>query len=328
MLRLGYTASSALVIPRAGQDYSAMSKTAEPNLQNAPILLREDRAGGVCVVTLNRPAARNSLSRAMLQALEDMLADIAADTTCRVVVLAGAGTVFCAGHDLREITAHRADADGGRGFYADAMAACARVMQGIVRLPQPVIAAVQGVATAAGCQLVASCDLAVAAEDARVQQQASNPVDLHDFRVGVVMDARMSEVYAGAYQWQGEVHQWQPLLPLQVGAPEAVVQNLCELMGSHFALAGNGLDVYKDRLSLQTLEWKARHVLCIPAMPHANALLRLAPVMWRNGGAVLPELVQPLYVRDKVAQTTVEREAIKEAKALLNEAINAQSEGT
>ena len=86
---------------------------------------------------------------------------------CRVVVLAGAGTVFCAGHDLREITVHRADADGGRGFYADAMSACARVMQGIVGLPQPVIAAVQGVATAAGCQLVASCDLAVAAEDAR-----------------------------------------------------------------------------------------------------------------------------------------------------------------
>ena len=68
-----------------------MSKTAEPNLQNAPILLREDRAGGVCVVTLNRPAARNSLSRAMLQALEEMLADIAADSTCRVVVLAAAG---------------------------------------------------------------------------------------------------------------------------------------------------------------------------------------------------------------------------------------------
>jgi enoyl-CoA hydratase/carnithine racemase len=141
-----------------------MSKT---ELQNAPILLREDRPGGIVVLTLNRPAARNSLSRAMLQALEDMLADIAADASCRVVVLAGAGTVFCAGHDLREITAHRADADGGRGFYADAMAACARVMQGIVGLPQPVIAAVQGVATAAGCQLVATCDLSVAAEDAR-----------------------------------------------------------------------------------------------------------------------------------------------------------------
>ena len=138
----------------------------KPELQNAPILLREDRAGGICVITLNRPAQRNSLSRALLQALEDMLADIAADSTCRVVVLAGAGTVFCAGHDLREITAHRADADGGRGFCADAMAACARVMQGIVGLPQPVIAAVQGVATAAGCQLVASCDLAVAAQSA------------------------------------------------------------------------------------------------------------------------------------------------------------------
>ena len=87
-----------------------MSKT---DLQNAPILLREDRAGGICVVTLNRPAQRNSLSRALLQALEDMLAEIAADSACRVVVLAGAGTVFCAGHDLREITAHRADADGG-----------------------------------------------------------------------------------------------------------------------------------------------------------------------------------------------------------------------
>ena len=186
----------------------------------------------------------------------------------------------------------------------------------------------QGLALGAHLKVIPVDTLMVAAEDARVQQQASNPVDLHDFRVGVVMDARMSEVYAGAYQWQGEVHLWQPLLPLQVGAPEAVVQNLCELMGSHFALAGNGLDVYKDRLSLQTLEWKARHVLCISAMPHANALLRLAPVMWRNGGAVLPELVQPLYVRDKVAQTTVEREAIKEAKALLKEAINAQSEGT
>ena len=156
----------ALVIPRPGQEYSAMS-IAETSLHNAPLLRREDRAGGICVLTLNRPAARNSLSRAMLQALEDLLADIAADAGVRVVVLAGAGTVFCAGHDLREITAHRADADGGRGFYADAMAACARVMQAIVRLPQPVIAAVQGVATAAGCQLVASCDLAVAAEDAR-----------------------------------------------------------------------------------------------------------------------------------------------------------------
>jgi enoyl-CoA hydratase/carnithine racemase len=131
-----------------------------------PLLLRA-HAGGVARLTLNRPAARNSLSRAMLAALAMELEAIAADQAVRVVVLAAAGPAFCAGHDLREITAHRADADGGAGFYAGAMAACAAVMQAIVALPQPVIAEVQGVATAAGCQLVASCDLALAGSSAR-----------------------------------------------------------------------------------------------------------------------------------------------------------------
>ncbi len=133
----------------------------------APMLLRDDGADGVTVLTLNRPASRNSLSLPMLETLEAALADIGEDARVRCVVLAAAGPVFCAGHDLREITAHRADADGGRGFYDRAMETCARVMQAIVALPQPVIAAVQGVATAAGCQLVATCDLAVASDHAR-----------------------------------------------------------------------------------------------------------------------------------------------------------------
>jgi enoyl-CoA hydratase/carnithine racemase len=133
----------------------------------APLLLREDGADGVSVLTLNRPAARNSLSLAMLETLEAALAVIGEDARVRCVVLAAAGPVFCAGHDLKEITAHRTDADGGRGFYDQAMSTCARVMQAIVALPQPVIAAVQGVATAAGCQLVATCDLAVASDHAR-----------------------------------------------------------------------------------------------------------------------------------------------------------------
>lgn len=133
----------------------------------APMLLRDDDAAGITVLTLNRPAARNSLSLAMLEALEATLAEIGADARVRCVVLAAAGPVFCAGHDLREITAHREDADGGRGFYDRAMQTCARVMQAIVALPQPVVAAVQGVATAAGCQLVATCDLAVASDHAR-----------------------------------------------------------------------------------------------------------------------------------------------------------------
>jgi enoyl-CoA hydratase/carnithine racemase len=132
----------------------------------APLLLREDGAGGVTVLTLNRPGARNSLSLQMLETLENALAAIGEDASVRCVVLAANGPAFCAGHDLREITAHRADADGGRGFFDRTMQTCARVMQAIVALPQPVVAAVQGVATAAGCQLVATCDLAVAGDKA------------------------------------------------------------------------------------------------------------------------------------------------------------------
>jgi enoyl-CoA hydratase/carnithine racemase len=133
----------------------------------APELLRALRADGVCLLTLNRPARRNSLSRALLAAVRTTLAEIAVDPAVRVVVLAGAGPAFCAGHDLAELTAHRADADGGEGFFRATMAECAAVMQAIVALPQPVIAAVHGIATAAGCQLVATADLAVAEAGAR-----------------------------------------------------------------------------------------------------------------------------------------------------------------
>lgn len=133
----------------------------------APLLLRADTAQGVTTLTLNRAASRNALSFAMLGALQEALAGISEDARVRVVILAADGPVFSAGHDLREITAHRDDADGGRGFFDVAMTRCASVMQAIVALPQPVIAQVQGVATAAGCQLVATCDLAVASDQAR-----------------------------------------------------------------------------------------------------------------------------------------------------------------
>lgn len=134
--------------------------------ENTPTVLRRDD-GAVAILTLNRPAARNSLSRAMLAGLQAALDGVAADPGIRAVVLAAEGPVFCAGHDLKEITAHRADADGGAAFFAATMAACGTVMQAVVGLPQPVVAAVQGIATAAGCQLAASCDLAVAATSAK-----------------------------------------------------------------------------------------------------------------------------------------------------------------
>jgi enoyl-CoA hydratase/carnithine racemase len=130
------------------------------------VLLREDR-GGIAILTLNRPQARNSLSEALLQALGDALSAIARDRAVRVVVLAANGPAFSAGHDLKELNAHRSEADRGRAYFKHIMGLCSRVMQQIVTLPQPVIAAVQATATAAGCQLVASCDLAVASQAAK-----------------------------------------------------------------------------------------------------------------------------------------------------------------
>lgn len=125
------------------------------------ILLRHD-ADGIARLTLNRPAARNALSIALMDALQSVLDAVARDDTVKAVVIAANGPGFCAGHDLREMRANP-----GRQHYEAVFKQCARLMTSIVRLPKPVIARVHGVATAAGCQLVASCDLAVAAADAR-----------------------------------------------------------------------------------------------------------------------------------------------------------------
>jgi enoyl-CoA hydratase/carnithine racemase len=132
----------------------------------APILRRHDEAG-VATLTLASPHNRNALSEAMLWALTETFAAIAADRSVRAVVLAHEGPAFSAGHDLKELSARRSDADRGRAYFTEIMGRCAALMQAIVALPQPVIAAVEGVATAAGCQLVATCDLAVAGEGAR-----------------------------------------------------------------------------------------------------------------------------------------------------------------
>jgi enoyl-CoA hydratase/carnithine racemase len=130
------------------------------------VLLREDQ-GPVAVLTLNRPEARNSLSEALLGALTSAVQEIGGSDALRAIVVTGAGSAFSAGHDLKELTAHRNDKDRGRAFFTRTLGACAEMMLAIVRSPKPVIAAVNGIATAAGCQLVASCDLAVASVDAR-----------------------------------------------------------------------------------------------------------------------------------------------------------------
>jgi enoyl-CoA hydratase/carnithine racemase len=141
------------------------AQTARAPTPQPPILLQEN-IGSIRLLTLNRPAARNSLSEGLIAELHGALKEIHDDNSVRAVVIAANGPAFSAGHDMKELTARRSDADRGRAYFGQIMNACSAMMQAVVLLPKPVVAAVQGIATAAGCQLVASCDLAVASEAA------------------------------------------------------------------------------------------------------------------------------------------------------------------
>ena len=137
------------------------------------LLLRQDQ-DGVTILTLNAPKSINALSEQMLAALSQAFDQIAQDRSVKAVILRSAGDHFCAGHNLKEMTLRRGDEDGGEAYFNDLFARCSKMMLSIVNLPQPVIVQVQGIATAAGCQLVATCDLAVAAEDARFATSGVN----------------------------------------------------------------------------------------------------------------------------------------------------------
>ncbi len=145
-----------------------MTRPATQPTPDEPILLRHDE-GGVTTLILNRPRQYNALSEALLTALQENLDTIAQDESVRVIVLAGAGKAFCAGHDLKEMRAHP-----DKEYYRHLFKRCSRMMLGLTRIPQPVIARVHGIATAAGCQLVASCDLAVASHNARFATSGIN----------------------------------------------------------------------------------------------------------------------------------------------------------
>jgi enoyl-CoA hydratase/carnithine racemase len=142
-----------------------ISQTARAAVSQPQILLREN-VGDIAVLTLNRPESRNSLSEGLIAALDAALREIRDDRAVRAVVITATGSAFSAGHDMKELTARRGDPDRGRAYFAEMMTECSTMMQSIVHLPKPVVAAVQGIATAAGCQLVATCDLAVASEAA------------------------------------------------------------------------------------------------------------------------------------------------------------------
>src|SRR5690606_10050162 len=153
----------------AAEAAPTQSHAAPSNAAEEPVLLTERRQDGVALLTLNRPRAYNALSEELLAALTAELKALAADESLRCLVLGAAGKAFCAGHDLKQMRS-RPDQD----YYRRLFASCSEMMQAIVALPVPVIARVQGMATAAGCQLVATCDLAVTVEEARFATSGIN----------------------------------------------------------------------------------------------------------------------------------------------------------
>ncbi len=216
-----------------------------------PILIRED-AGGVCTLTLNRPAQYNALSEAMLAALQEALDAIADDASVRIVVLAARGKAFCAGHDLKEMRARPEQA-----YYEDLFKTCSRMMMSIVHLPQPVIARVQGIATAAGCQLVATCDLAVASSEASLGASGIN-VGLFCMTPGVALARKVKRKDAFEMLFTGDVIPAERACELglvnRVAPPErldAVIDALAQsIIGKSQATVDAGKRVFYQQLEL------------------------------------------------------------------------------
>ena len=216
-----------------------------------PFVLRQDEVG-VSTLTLNRPKQYNALSQAMLSALQAALDAVAADDSIRVVVIAGSGKAFCAGHDLKEM---RAQCE--QSFHQALFAQCGQLMLSLNRLPQPVIARVHGIATAAGCQLVAACDLAVASEDARFAVSGIN-VGLFCATPGVALSRNLGRkqalemlltgefIDAATAQSQGLINRVVPLEQL-----DAEVNRLADAICSKSPLAIRmGKELFYQQLGL------------------------------------------------------------------------------
>jgi enoyl-CoA hydratase/carnithine racemase len=231
----------------SAQDQSA--DTAETAAD--PILIRAD-AGGVCTLTLNRPDQFNALSEAMLAALQDAFDAIAVDASVRVVVLAARGRAFCAGHDLKEMRARPEQA-----YYEELFKTCSRMMMSIIRLPQPVIARVHGIATAAGCQLVATCDLAVASSAASLGTSGIN-VGLFCMTPGVALARKVKRKDAFELLFTGDIIPAERACDLglvnRVAPPERLDAAIAELtqsiIGKSQAAVTAGKRVFYQQLEL------------------------------------------------------------------------------
>jgi enoyl-CoA hydratase/carnithine racemase len=204
----------------------------ESAAQAGPVLLRTDH-GGVAILMLNRPRQYNALSRAVLEALHAELEAIAVDKSVRVVIITGAGRAFCSGHDLKEMRALSTEADVQALFTS-----CSAMMQKLIALPQPVIAAVNGVATAAGCQLTAQCDLAVASEHARFAASGIN-LGLFCSTPAVPLSRNLSRKRAAEMLFTGEFIEAQEALDWglvnRVAPPDRLMETAMELANNLIA---------------------------------------------------------------------------------------------
>jgi len=259
-------------------------------LSPPPLLLRAVVAG-VLTLTLNRPTARNALSMGLMGALIEALREAAADKTVHVVVIAGAGPAFCAGHDLKELRA-----DPSRAAYQAAFARCSELMKLLVRLPKPVIARVQGIATAAGCQLVASCDLAVASTEARFATPGVN-IGLFCSTPMVAVSRAVGRKATMEMLLTGDMidadHAARIGLINRVVAPERLDAAVAELAGTIASKSPLVLAIGKEafyrqaELSLDeayayTSEVMTTNMLAADATEGIDAFLEKRPPTWRN----------------------------------------------
>lgn len=256
---------------------------------DAPLVLRQTDDRGVVSLTLNRPQAFNSLSEAMLAALSSELDAIAHDPAARVVVLGGAGKAFCAGHDLKEMRAAPS-----LGYYDKLFAQCARMMLAVQRLPVPVVARVHGIATAAGCQLVAMCDLAVASSEARFAVSGIN-VGLFCSTPSVALSRNLSRKAAFEMLVTGEFISAQQAcekgMVNRVAAPEQLDAEVERLVAAIVAkpresiAMGKGLFYRQLEMGIETAYAEAGRTMACnmmlePALEGVQAFIEKRPPNW------------------------------------------------
>ncbi len=256
------------------------------------LLAQSEDAPGVLRLTLQRPDAFNALSEALIDAVTEALTRIAADPAVRVVVLAGAGRAFCAGHDLREMRAQPS-----HDYYRRLFDRCTRMMLAIQRMPQPVIARVHGIATAAGCQLVAMCDLAVAADDARFAVSGVN-LGLFCSTPGVALSRNLHRKHAMEMLLTGEMidareAQARGLVNRVVPAAELdgevakLAASICAKPAAAIA-AGKGLFYRQLEMGVEAAYQLAGHTMACNMMDESalegvQAFIDKRPPSWRSG---------------------------------------------